>query len=37
MGKNVTHLHRVRHAVVIIALIDLGEKVLTQLHKTDES
>ncbi len=28
-----THLHGVRHAVVIIAVTDLGEKVLTQLEK----
>lgn len=30
---DMTHLHRVRHAVVIVALINLGEKVLTQLKK----
>ena len=27
------HLHRVRHAVVIIAAIDLGEEVLAHLGK----
>lgn len=26
-----SHLHRVRHAVVIVAFINLGEKILTQL------
>lgn len=31
--KRFTHLHGVGHAVVIIAAIDLGEKVLTQLKK----
>ena len=28
-----THLHGVRHAVFIIAVIELGEQVLTQLEK----
>lgn len=31
----VTNLHRVRHAVVIIAVIDLGEKVLAELENRD--
>lgn len=28
---DITHLHGVRHVVVIIAVTDFGEKVLTQL------
>lgn len=31
------HLHRVRHAVVIIAFINLGEKVLTQLKTNKQT
>lgn len=31
----ITHLHRVRHAVVIIVVVNLGEKVLTQLENKE--
>lgn len=30
-----THLHRVRHAVVITAVVDLGEKVLAELENKE--
>lgn len=34
---DMTHLHRVRHVVVIVALINLGEKVLTQLKNKQKN
>lgn len=33
---DITHLHRVRHAVIIIAVTDLGEKILTQLDNKEQ-
>lgn len=31
-----THLHGVRHVVVIVVVINLGEKVLTQLENNSQ-